>query len=667
MLAVDVGGTFTDAVVITAAGEIFSGKQPTTVHDQSLGVMSAALEALDAASVEPSQVDSFVHGMTVTTNALLEGRFAKTAMLATRGFTDVEELGRQNRPSLYRLCEGRPAPIVAEQLRFPIVERCGPEGVIVPLDESSVRKALASCRAAGIESIAVCLLFSFAHPEHELRIGELASAILPGVHVSLSHAVVGTFREYERFSTTLVDAALSPLLSGYLERLTARAIDAGLPPPDVMLSNGGSATAALAARNAAATVLSGPAGGAIGAARVAARHGASRALGFDMGGTSTDVSVVADGAVRITATRTVASRPVSLPSIDILTVGAGGGSIAWRDEGGALRVGPRSAGARPGPACYGHGGEDPTVTDANLVLGRLGHESALAGGLRLDRAAAERAIGKLAAQLGLGLLETAAGIVRIANIEMLRATSSATVARGVDPRDHALVAFGGAGPMHAADIAAALGISEILCPRDCGVLSAYGMAVSGRRRDRSRSVVAPLERFGDEHIAALVDELRTLAVSDLGDPADTTTEVTYELRHKGQAFELAVIRAATPARATELADAFHAEHTRAYGYTDREAPLELVTIRVSVATPGRAAIAASVASTRQAAETRQVWFDGRMRETAVVTGIEPGEQLAGPAVIELAQSTIVVPPGWKAGGAEADVLLTRCIDREVRP
>ena len=290
-LAVDVGGTFTDAVV-AGPGGVHTGKTPTTPDDQSIGVIAAAREALAAAGIEAADVGRFVHGMTVTTNALLEKRFARTALLATSGFTDIEELGRQNRASLYRLAEHRPEPIVPAALRFAVAERCGPDGVIEPLDQRALRESLARCREAGVESIAVCLLFSFRHPAHELRVRELAAELLPGVHVSLSHQTVGTFREYERCATTVADAALSPLLAGYLGRLTARATEAGLPEPSVMLSSGGSAPAALAAENASWTVLSGPAGGAVGAAAVAARRGERRALGFDMGGTSTDIALV---------------------------------------------------------------------------------------------------------------------------------------------------------------------------------------------------------------------------------------------------------------------------------------------------------------------------------------------------------------------------------------
>ena len=624
ILAVDVGGTFTDAVVTTPRG-VFTGKSPTTPDDQSRGVLDAAQIAMSAASVEPADVDQFVHGMTVTTNALLERKLARTALLATRGFTDIEELGRQNRADLYRLCKQRPAAIVPPELRFAVDERCGPDGVIEPLDESTVERAIRACVDAGVQSLAVCLLFSFRHPQHEVRVGEIAAAVAPQLHVSLSHRTVGTFREYERCATTVADAALSPLLSGYLRKLADAADASGLPSPSIMLSNGGNASAGFAGENASWTVLSGPAGGAAGAGAVAKRHSLPRALAFDMGGTSTDIAVIDDGEVRTAGSREIGGHPIALPSIDISTVGAGGGSIAWCDGGGALRVGPQSAGARPGPACYGNGGEEPTVTDANLVLGRLATQAELAGGLSLDLAAAEAAIDRLAGELELSRQQTAAGIVEIANLEMLRAMNAATVARGVDPRDHTLIAFGGAGPMHAAAIADALEIDRIVCPAAGGVLSAWGMAHSGRRLDASRSIVRPLDELGPREHAELIDELAASPLSSLG--AGSVVSVTNELRYAGQAFELPVVAAFE-----DLAEAFHKAHETNHGFSERSTPIEFVTLRVAVSTPGR-------------------------ELTASPSG--EGEIADGPIVIDLPESTIVVPSGWQARVEQGDHVLKR--------
>lgn len=654
-LAVDVGGTFTDAVVNSPQG-VFTAKTPTTPSDQSIGVIEAARAALAAGDVAPGQVDQFLHGMTVTTNALLEGKLARTALLTTEGFTDLEQLGRQNRADLYRLGVARPAPIVPAELRFPIAERCGPDGVIRALDSVNVREALDAAQALGAEAIAVCLLFSFAHPRHELEIAELAREFAPELQVSLSHQAVGTFREYERCATTIADAALGPLLSGYLARLSDRALALGLPEPQVMLSNGGTVPARTAGANASWTVLSGPAGGAVGAARSAMRRGATHALAFDMGGTSTDISLIDEGEVAVVAAREIDGRPIALPSVDVSTVGAGGGSIAWQDEGGALRVGPQSAGARPGPACYGHGGREATVTDANLLLGYLADESELAGGLRLDRQAAESAIAALAGELELSTLATASGIVEIANLEMIRATTAATVARGIDPRGHALIAFGGAGPMHAAAIAEALQIRRVICPAACGVLSAWGISVAGARFDRSLSIVRPLDELSPAEIEAIGLELAGEAASEIAAAAvEPGTEITFELRYRGQAFELPVT--APPAN---LATAFHIAHERRFGFANHTAAVELVTVRASASLPPVAGSSVPPAIMPVEIGTRPAWFDRREHEARVIAhGPPPGQRLPGPALIEQLEATIVVPPDWSASASGGDVVLER--------
>src|SRR3954462_3145139 len=395
LLGVDVGGTFTDAALLDGE-RLITAKAPSTPKDQSEGVLAAVEAVLEKAGARAGDVERLVHGMTVGTNALLEGKVARTALIATKGFTDLEELGRQARPELYRLCVGHPPPLVPPELRIGAKERCGPDGVIAELDEDELREALGGLE--DVDAVAVCLLWGFRHQEHERRVEEL----VPGdLHVSTSHETAGVFREYERCATTVVDAALSPLLRRYLERLSERASAAGLPKPEIMLSGGGVADAATAARHGSWTVLSGPAGGAVGAALMAEQAGASGAVCLDMGGTSCDVSVAREGRVAATGGREVAGRALALPMVDVHTVGAGGGSIAWRDAGGALRIGPQSAGADPGPACYGRGGEEPSVTDANLLLGYLDPQSPLAGGVELDRDAAERAVSGLADALDL--------------------------------------------------------------------------------------------------------------------------------------------------------------------------------------------------------------------------------------------------------------------------
>ncbi len=506
LLGVDVGGTFTDAVLFD--GEtVHTAKLPTTPEDQSVGVIGAVEEVLRRAGREAEGVEAFAHGMTVGTNALLEERGARTALIATKGFADVLEIGRQDRPDLYRLCRPKPTPLIEPELRFEASERVGPEGELAPLAEGELERLEQLVSDSGVESVAICLLFSYLDPAHEQAIAAHLRRALPHIHVSASHEVLPRFREYERCSTTAIDAYLSPLLGRYLGRLGEAAQEVGVPPPLVMQSSGGVAGAEQAARAGAWSVLSGPAGGAVGAGLLARISGDGNALGLDMGGTSCDVCVIEGGDVRRTDSRQIDGRVIQLPMVDVHTVGAGGGSIGWRDPGGALRVGPRSAGSEPGPACYSRSGNEPTVTDANLLLGSLAADSTLAGGVPLDFDAARTAVGALADSLGLGELETAEGIVRVANQEMVRALRVVTVERGIDPRRFALLPFGGAGPMHAAAIAAELGIERILCPRAGGVLSALGLCASDRRRDTTRTVMLSGADLSAERIAAEVDEL----------------------------------------------------------------------------------------------------------------------------------------------------------------
>jgi N-methylhydantoinase A len=641
LLGVDVGGTFTDAVV-AVEGRLVTAKAPTTPHDQSEGVLAAVRAALERAGGSAPDVRAFAHGTTVATNALLEGRGARTVLVATEGFEDVVELGRQARADLYRLCAAHPPPLVPPQRRVGAPERMTPDGPLRALDDPH---ALAHRVAEHEpEAVAVCLLHAYRHPAHEQAIGAALRERLPGVHVSLSHQVVGTFREYERAATTEIDAALSPLLGAYLAALADRARAAGLPAPDVMQSSGGLATLEQARDHAALTVLSGPAGGAAGAAWAALASGEPGALCFDMGGTSCDVCVIQDGAARETGSRTVGGRPVALPMLDLHTVGAGGGSIAWRDAGGALRVGPRSAGASPGPAAYGHGGTEPTVTDANVVLGLLGTRTPLAGAIALDADRAAAAVKRVGDELGLGLIETAEGIRRVANAEMVRALRVMTVERGVDPRELALLAFGGAGPLHAAAIADELGMTRILCPRASGVLAALGLVVSDRRRDAQRSVLLA----GDELTAERLRE-EIAALAERGD-----LRVTAELRYRGQAFELAVDCGTEP-QPGDLREAFAAAHERAYGFRDPEGEVELVTLRVTATEPGPEidAAAAGAAGRGAGRSTRRAWLGGEEHDAAVLTGEpEPGTVVAGPAICELPEATLAVPPGW-VGRVEA--------------
>ncbi len=644
LLGVDVGGTFTDAVLVGADGAVHTAKVPTTPSDQAVGVLDAVSEVLARAGAAPGDVTGFAHGMTVATNALLEGRAARTALIATAGFTDVVELGRQARVHLYRLCDAAPAPLVGAELRFAAPERCGPDGPLLALDPTRGRELVDEVAAAEPEAVAIALLHSYAHPEHERLLARLLTERLPPqTHVSVSSELVGTFREYERTATTVLDAALSPLVGTYLRRLAAESARRGLVEPEIMQSSGGLASTARAASHAALTVLSGPAGGVGGALLLAGMAGVENVLCFDMGGTSCDVCLISGGQVAETARRTVAGRPLALPALDIHTVGAGGGSIAWRDGGGALRVGPESAGAEPGPACYGRGGERATVTDANLLLGRLPTEEPLAGGLRLDPAAAERAVAALADELGLGTLACAAGIVRVAEAEMLRALRVMTVERGIDPREYVLMGFGGAGPLHACALAGELGIERVLCPRASGVLCALGLAAAAPRRDVSRTVMLRGDAFSQDAVARIREELLAEAgsaaaagavteagsaegskdFSDVNACTRTRTHarsrMVYELRYRGQSYELPVESTSTDP--DDLREAFARAHEQRYGYRDDGGEVELVTVRASV------------------------W--GAAPELSL-RGAEGGanNRIEGPAVYPLPEATLYVPSGW---------------------
>ena len=453
------------------------------------------------------------------------------------------------------------------------------------------------------------------------------------------------FREYERCSTTVIDAYLSPLLGRYLGRLASAGAEHGLPEPLVMRSSGGVAPASEAARAGAWSVLSGPAGGAVGASLLATLSGDGNAVGLDMGGTSCDVCVVEDGRVRRTDSRRIGGRVIQLPMVDVHTVGAGGGSIGWLDAGGALRAGPQSAGADPGPACYGHGGTEPTVTDANLLLGYLDAASTLAGGVELDVDAARDAVERLGAALDLGGLETAEGIVRVANQEMVRALRVVTVERGIDPRRFALMPFGGAGPMHAAALADELGMGRILCPRASGVLSALGLIASERRRDTAKTVLLAGDDLTGERIAAEVEELRESIGAGL---EEAEPEAAYELRYRGQAFELAIPGPPRPDPA-DLAERFAAEHERRYGYRDPDAEIELVNVRLALVVPAPAPKPEAAPAGHLERGARQARFGGVWMETEVLRGEpEAGTAAAGPCVFELPEATLVLPPGWRA-------------------
>jgi N-methylhydantoinase A len=538
-----------------------------------------------------------------------------------------------------------------------------PEGPLRALDPAAARALAAELAAADPEAVAVVLLHSYRHPEHERQIGRVLADALPDTHISLSHEVVGTFREFERAATTEVDAALSPLLGSYIRRLADRARGTGLPEPAVMQSNGGLIDARAAASHASWTVLSGPAGGTSGAAFIAEQSGAPDALCFDMGGTSCDVCVVEQGAVHERATSSIAGRPLALPAVAVHTVGAGGGSIGWRDPGGALRVGPHSAGADPGPACYGRGGREPTVTDANLVLGYLAADRPLAGEVRLDRGLAEEAIAGLGRSLGLDPLACAEGIIRVANAEMIRALRVVTVERGIDPRGYALLAFGGAGPLHAPAIADELEIGHILCPQTSGVLAALGLVVSPRRRDAQQTVLLSGGELTQSAVAAIVEQLAARSRAALGDGGAEISAV-YELRYRGQAFELPVAGTPRP-DPEELRSEFEAVHEERYGYRDPDQAVELVTIRVSATLPGAIVelAGASVPGSQSVHRGRRAAFvAGERVELETIRGLPAlGTTIAAPAVVDLPESTVLVASGWRG---EVDATGTIHLRRE---
>jgi N-methylhydantoinase A/oxoprolinase/acetone carboxylase beta subunit len=623
LVGVDVGGTFTDAVVVRE-GRVHTAKVPTTPDDQGEAVVAAVLGALASAGLGAGDVTHFAHGMTVGTNALLEGKGARTALAATEGFADLLELRRQDRAHLYRLDAHHPPPLVPAERAFEVRERCGPAGVITPLDPGSVERLITAVRGCGAEAVAVGLLFSFAHPDHERRVAAALRAALPGVHVSASAEVLPEVREYERLATTALDAYLTPVLGRYLDRLGERARRAGLPEPAIMQSSGGLMPVRTAARHAARTVLSGPAGGVIGAAHVARLAGEPRVLTFDMGGTSCDVALVEHGEPARGAGARVAGHPVHLPMLDVQTVSAGGGSIAWADAGGALRVGPHSSGARPGPAAYGHGGTAPTVTDANVVLGRLEAGAVLGGSIRLDAGRARAAVGTLAATLGMDLEACAAGILAVAVQEMVRALRVVSVERGVDPRECALVAFGGAGPLHACAVADELGMPRVICPGAAGLLAALGLVVAGERRDWVQSVLVPVHDGTD-----LPGRLAPLAAAAREALPGAVQEAACDLRYAGQSHALTVPwDPGAPAGA--LADAFHAAHRARYGDADPGRPVECVSIRLAAHRPGPA---------------------------PDLDGGDPGPARTGPARIGMDGATAWVAPGWSARGGPAGALV----------
>ncbi|MBA2346396.1 MAG: hydantoinase/oxoprolinase family protein [Rubrobacter sp.] len=637
-LGVDVGGTFTDLVALSE-GTLITAKVPSTPQDQSEGVMGA----IQTSEVEPDAVLALAHGMTVATNALLERRGARTALVTTEGFRDILEIARQNRPALYDLTHDRPPPLVPRELRFMVSERMGQEGEISPLDEDSLKAAISSVEDAEVEAVAVCLLFAFMHPEHERRVGETLREAMPDLHVSLSSEVLPEFREYERFSTTAADAYLAPRLAAYFSNLAEKAEEAGVPGPLIMQSSGGVVPLEDAISDAAGCVLSGPAGGVVGAAYMGEKSGYHDLLTFDMGGTSTDVAPIIEGEAQTTTETVVAGVPIKLPMVDVHTVSAGGGSVAWSDPGGALRVGPHSAGAEPGPASYGKGGGEPTVTDANLFLGYLADGTELGGEVVLQRELSGKALSDLGGKLGLDAEEAALGILRVADAEMVRALRVISVERGLDPRDFALLAFGGAGGMHSCSLAEELGINTVLVPRAGGVLSALGLAISDLRRDYVNPYLTDLEEVDEETFENRFVEMKNTAAKDLDEPKYTRRA---DLRYAGQSFEITVDAGSLQ----KLESRFHASHEQRYGYRMDDEAVELVNLRLIATVPvEKPELHEPAAESEPESGSRKANFDGEWLEVAVLDRETMGEgsEVSGPAIVEFKESTCVVRPGWR--------------------
>ena len=653
LIGIDVGGTFTDFVWLVG-GVLHVHKEATTPEDQSRAMASGL------AQLGVSEGATVVHGTTVATNALLERRGARTALLTTKGFADVLAIGRQNRPHLYRFSQERPPPLVPDALRFEVPERLDAGGrVLHPLDEEAVRRVAGRLEEEAVESLAVVFLFAYQNPAHERRAAQLIQEHLPDLPISTSSAVLPEYREYERTSTTTINAYVRPVVARYLKRLDETL---GRRPVRVMQSNGGAMGLAQASEEAARLVLSGPAGGVVGAMAVAQQAmetDVPRLLTFDMGGTSSDVALC-PGTIPRTSEGTIMDLPLRLPTTEIHTVGAGGGSIARVDAGGVLRVGPESAGAAPGPVCYGRGGTEPTVTDANLVLGRLDPHHFLGGSAALDLEAARQALARLGDALDLSPEEAALGVIRVANATMERALRRVSVERGHDPRDYTLMPFGGAGPMHACELAESLGVRRVLVPPAPGVLSALGLLMADVVYDASRTVLrsaaALLENLSELRTAAeaLMDQVREVLRRENVEAPDL--QVLLDLRYVGQSYELEVPLdgSVTPAHLEAAVQAFHRLHEQRYGHRMAEEPVEVVTLRLRGSAPG---VHPSLPQDPQAdtdvrvavVGERDVYFDQPQPTLCYDRDrLRHGHRFGGPAIVCQYDTTLAIPPGWNA-------------------
>jgi len=672
-IGIDVGGTFTDATLIDGdTGRLYSAKAFTTPADRSQGVIDAIRAVLAEANIPPARVREIVHGSTTGTNALIERTGAKTGLLVTAGFRDVLEIGRVMRPpeGLYDMSVDRPAPLVPRHLCVEARERVGPRGeVLAALDDASVEAACDIFARHGVAAVAVCFLFSFLNPAHERRAAQILVRRLPNVAISESHVISPEYREYERASTTVMNGYLTPVMGAYLDRLKPR-IEEVTPGAKlfVIQANGGATTVENARSRAVATVNSGPAGGVVAAAWYGRTHGRDRIVSVDMGGTSFDIGLVENGASQVTTEGSFQGLPVKLPIIDLHIIGAGGGSLAWIDAGGALNVGPRSAGAEPGPACYDRGGKEATVTDANLVLGRLDPKLFHGGRTTLDIAAARAAVDKIAKRLSLSVEEAALGIVKVVNANMVKGIATVTVQRGIDVREFSLLSFGGAGGVHAIDLADALEMAEVIVPPLPGVFSAVGLLAADVRHDYVSALGGIVSTAVDpaalEHaFQAMEDEAKhTLAAEGFSGDAVRLTR-SADLKVVGQTYELTVPLPqkgpVTSAGIAALVAAFGKLYRERYAFFFEGEPIELVNLRLAASgasEPVKLAtfdVHADDPSPAQIAR-RPVYFDTRgFAETAVLDRdkLRPGMIVRGPAVVEEATSVTLIPPGMTAAVA----------------
>lgn len=681
-IGIDIGGTFTDvALVEESTGQLGIAKVPTTPDDFGRGVLGGIRAALDKYGAPAGDISLVAHATTVVTNAILEGKGARAAVVMTMGFRDVLELRRSARPDLYDLFQDPPHTLVPRRRRFEITERMTAEGkVLVPLAEDEIAALIDSLRAAAPEAIAVSLLFSFLNPAHEQRLGAALRAAFPDIPVYLSSEVLPEIREFERTSTTAICAYVGPVLASYLDTLSAAVAGMGLPPLYVMGSNGGVFEAAEGVKMPAMAVESGPAAGVVAAALVAEQTGHRDLLSFDMGGTTAKASLIRDGRYQTTPDYEVGGgasgnrfmngtgHPIRVPVIDLAEVSSGGGSIAWVDKAGALRVGPESAGAVPGPVCYGRGGTEPTVTDCNLILGYLDAGSLLGGEMKIDLAAARMAVEtRLAGPLGVDVQTAAAAVIDIVNHQMAEALKIVSVQRGHDPRDFRLIAFGGAGPLHAAALARELGMDHVICPPAAGAFSALGLVATDLKRDYVRTFYATSDKASAGDLEAALAALETEGAAMLARagvaPEACRFERSIDARYARQSYELSVPVPPPPYGADSvaaLAEAFHEVHRQTYGHDNRSEPVQFVNVRLSAIgaiapIPIRARPDDAPGQPRGARPARF----GAVAETAAVwhrDALGLDQMLHGPAVIESLETTVLVPPGWTCG-ADADGFL----------